>query len=377
MSIYFLLFFFVSILAISNMRPSEDILHKNFSLLLSPSSFLFFICLVVFIGLRHEVGGDWGNYIYQLQKASLMELNQLITIGADPFYQAIKAYAASFTCEYNNSDCGYNEGRVQLLNTVCAIFFCYGLMIFCMSQPRPWLALCVAVPYLIIVVGIGYTRQAAALGFIMVALTAISHGRLFQYCFWILIGATIHKTALIMLPLMIFAVKKNKTLIIIAGTTFGLLLYYYFFIEVIDLLFQNYLGTEYDAAGALIRLSMNAIPATIFLSLRNRFNLNRNEKDFWTGVSYFALVLFSVYFFSPSSVAVDRIGLYLIPLQLFVMSRLPDVFGTFGARNPLINYLIIMYSLLILIAWIFFSFNAANWIPYKSFIWVWLGITHA
>ena len=377
MTIYFLLFFVVAILAIGNMRPSGDILGKNFSLLLSPSSFLFFICLVVFIGLRHETGGDWGNYIYQLQKASLMELNQLITFGQDPLYQVIKSYAASFTCEYNTSECAFNEGGLQFLNTVCAIFFCYGLMVFCMHQPRPWLALCVAVPYLIIVVGIGYTRQAAALGFIMLALTAISHGRLFQYCIWILVGATIHKTALIMLPLMIFGIKKNKTLIFIAGAIFGLLLYYFFFIEAIAILAQNYLGTEYDAAGALIRLGMNAIPAIIFLSFRNSFALNGAAKDLWTGVSILALVLLFLYFISPSSTAVDRIGLYLIPLQLFVMSRLPDVFGVYGARNPIINYLIIMYSLLVLFTWIFFSSNAHNWIPYKSFIWVWLGITHA
>jgi len=250
-------------------------------------------------------------------------------------------------------------------------------MVFCMHQPRPWLALCVAAPYLVIVVGMGYTRQSAALGFIMLALTAISHGRLFQYCIWILVGATLHKTALIMLPLMVFGVKKHKIFILIAGTIFGLLLYYFFLIEVIAILTQNYIENEYDAAGALIRLLMNVIPATIFLSFRNRFALNATEKDFWTGVSVFALALLFLYFISPSSTAVDRIGLYLIPLQLFVMSRLPDVFGTFGARNPIINYLIIMYSFLVLITWIFFSSNSESWIPYKSFIWVWLGITHA
>jgi hypothetical protein len=156
-----------------------------------------------------------------------------------------------------------------------------------------------------------------------------------------------------------------------------LLLYYFFLIEFISILAQNYLASEYDAAGAFIRLLMTAIPATIFLSFRNSFALNSTEKDFWTGVSILALVLLFLYFLSPSSTAVDRIGLYLIPLQLFVMSRLPDVFGTYGARNPIINYLIIMYSLLVLITWIFFSSNSVNWIPYKSFIWVWLGITHA
>jgi len=377
MAIYFLLFFVVAILAISNMRPTEDVLGKNFSLLRSPSAFLFFVCLVLFIGLRHEVGGDWANYIYALQKASSMELNQLITLGGEPLFSVISAYAASFTSEYNNSGHAYNTGGLHFLNTVCAIFFSYGLMVFCMHQPRPWLALCVAVPYLIIVVALGYTRQAGALGFIMLALTAISHGKLFQYCIWILVAATMHKTALVMFPLMIFAVKKNKILILIGTAILGILFYYFLFIDSLAALAQNYLASGYDAAGALIRLLMTAILATIFLCFRNSFVLNRTEKDFWTGVSILALVLLFLYFLSPSSTAVDRIGIYLIPLQLFVMSRLPDVFGVYGARNPIIHYLIIMYSLLILTTWIFFSFNAKNWIPYESFIWVWLGMTLA
>jgi len=375
MAVYFLLFFVVAILAISNMRPHENILNKNFNLLLSPSSFLFFICLVIFIGLRHEIGGDWGNYIYQLQKASMMNFSQSIVFGGDPLYQAIKIYATTFTCEIDTSECALNEGGLQFLNTICAIFFCYGLMVFCKHQPRPWLALCVAVPYLVIVVGIGYTRQSAALGFVMLALTAISHGRLYQYCIWIIVGATIHKTALIMLPLVIFGVKRNRVLILIAGTIFGLLLYNFLFFEAISILAQNYFATEYDAAGAFIRLLMTGIPATIFLIMRNSFILNKIEKSFWTGVSILALIFLLLYFISPSSTPIDRLGLYLIPLQLFLFSRLPDVFGNYGERNPIINYLIVIYSLLILITWIFFSSNSRNWIPYKSFIGIWLGIS--
>jgi len=119
------------------------------------------------------------------------------------------------------------------------------------------------------------------------------------------------------------------------------------------------------------------MPAIIFLSLRGRFNLNHVERDIWTGVSIFTLALLFLFFLSPSSVALDRIGLYFIPLQLFVMSRLPDIFGIYGERNPIINYLIIIYSLLILVVWMFYSANSGSWIPYKSFIWVWLGMNNA
>lgn len=370
MAIYFLLFFAAAILAISNMKPSANVLSKNFNLLLSPASFLLFICLVIFIGLRHETGGDWGNYIYQLQKASMNSMQ----IGGDPLYQVILNYAASFKCEIDTRECAFNGRGLQFLNLVCAIFFCFGLMVFCNHQPRPWLALCVAIPYLVIVVGIGYTRQAAALGLVMLAYTAISQGRLLQYCFWIFVGASIHKTAIVMLPFLLFAAKKNKSLIFAAGTIIALVLYYFFFIEVVRSLFQNYIGAEYDSAGALIRIGMNAIPAIIFLYFRDSFALNDTAKNFWSAISYSALILFLLYFISPSSTAIDRIGLYLIPLQLLVLSRLPDALGTYGARNPKIHYLIVMYSALVLIVWIFFSSNAANWIPYQSFIWVLLGI---
>jgi len=377
MTIYFLFFFAVVILTISNMRPNLDVLNRNYSLLLSPSAFLFFICLVIFIGLRQEVGGDWGNYIYALQKASLMNVEQLIKFEGEPLFAVIKAYAVSFDCEYEAISCGLNRGGIQFLNTICAIFFSYGLMVFCKYQPRPWLAMCVAVPYLIIVVAMGYTRQAGAIGFVMLAFTAISHGKLFQYCIWILFAAAVHKTSLIMLPLVLFSIQKNKTLILILIVILSYLAYYFFFANALLIYFQNYIEAEYDAAGAFIRLTMNAIPAIIFLYWRNSFTLNNNVKNYWTGISILALMLFFLYFVSPSSVALDRIGLYLIPLQLFVMSRIPDIFGVNGERNPLMHYLIIIYCFFILTTWIFFSSHSRNWIPYESFIWLWSGIALA
>ncbi len=44
-----------------------------------------------------------------------------------------------------------------------------GLVQFCRKQPLPWLALAVAAPFIIIVVGMGYTRQSVALGFILLS----------------------------------------------------------------------------------------------------------------------------------------------------------------------------------------------------------------
>ena len=69
---------------------------------------------------------------------------------------------------------GQNELGIWFVNTICGGIFSYGLIAFARSQPRPWLALAVAVPYLIIVVAMGYTRQAAAIGFVMLGLSALA-----------------------------------------------------------------------------------------------------------------------------------------------------------------------------------------------------------
>ena len=49
------------------------------------------------------------------------------------------------------------------VNLIGGAIFAFGLVAFCRRQPRPWLALAVAIPYLVIVVAMGYSRQGIAL----------------------------------------------------------------------------------------------------------------------------------------------------------------------------------------------------------------------
>lgn len=49
-------------------------------------------------------------------------------------------------------------------------------MRFARSQPDPWLAVLVAVPYLVIVVAMGYSRQAVAIGILLAGLGRLERG---------------------------------------------------------------------------------------------------------------------------------------------------------------------------------------------------------
>ena len=64
---------------------------------------------------------------------------------------------------------------------------------------------------------------------------------------------------------------------------------------------------------------------------------------------------------------VDRLALYLIPLQLIVFARLPMVFGTEGRRNGQLTLAIIAYSALVQFVWLTSADNADYWLPYKVY----------
>lgn len=69
------------------------------------------------------------------------------------------------------------------------------------------------------------------------------------------------------------------------------------------------------------------------------------------------------------STALDRMALYLLPLQLFVFSHLPDVISAHGRRNFKVVGLMLCYYALVLFVWLNFADNAHGWVPYQ----VWLG----
>ena len=79
----------------------------------------------------------------------------------------------------------------------------------------------------------------------------------------------------------------------------------------------------------------------------------------------FALSLVVALFVSPSSTAVDRLGLYLIPLQLLVLSRIPDSFAVYEASARRLSGLVVLYSAAVMFVWLNFASHAGYWLPYR------------
>jgi len=74
-------------------------------------------------------------------------------------------------------------------------------------------------------------------------------------------------------------------------------------------------------------------------------------------------------YFVSSTTIVDRVGIFLVPLQIFVLARAPLVFGHNRRQNIAILALIILYSLAAELVWLNFGNEAQSWLPYRNLLW--------
>lgn len=307
--------------------------------------------LTLLIGLRFEVGGDWGSYVGYVNTAAWLSFGEALRLD-DPGYWLVNVFA---------SNLGFG---IVGVNMVAGLIFATGLVVFCQSLPRPWLALAVAVPYLVIVVGMGYSRQGIALGFALLGLVSVGRNRIIWFVFWVALAATFHKSAVLLLPIAALSNSKNRfaigALIIVAtGVGYKVLLE-----DAVQGLITNYVDAEYQSSGAFIRLAMNALPAVIFLVLMRRFRMPLAEKNLWRTFSWISVGLLLAFFATSASTALDRMALYMIPLQLVVFAHLPDVLGKYGKRNQNIVSAILIYYSLVLFVWLNFAIHSRYWVPY-------------
>jgi len=346
---YWFLFAVPAWLAVTHLRPAVN-LGKRWG----DWWRVVFVLLVLMVGLRHEVGGDWSNYIEHIRIASYQSLFETFTKG-DPTYSALNWVAAKLGL------------GAYFVNTVCAVIFSWGLVVFCRAQPRPWLALVVAMPYLVTVVAMGYTRQGVAIGFAMLGLVALSERKLLNFIIFIALAATFHKSAVILMPLAVLAGTRRRlwTAFWVGAAT--VLFYALLLQDSVDALQHGYIDAQYQSQGAALRLAMNAVPAVIFLCLRHRFEMPKVERTFWSWMSLGALAFVVLLLVSPSSTAVDRVALYWIPLQLFVLSRLPNAIGMGKAGKVFWVRAIVAYSAVVLFVWLVFAQTAFAWLPYQFY----------
>src|SRR5690606_30901665 len=185
------------------------------------------------------------------------------------------------------------------VNTIAAIVFTCGLTAFCRRLPKPWLAAAVAVPYMVIVVAMGYSRQGMALGLAMLGLLALEKNVPTRFAAWI-VGATLfHRSAMLLLPIAALTTTRKRIWIAFWIGIIGVVAYLAFLERDASYLYTQYVDRGYESQGALIRLGMNALAAIIFLVMQRRFPMLPASQNLWRWMSYLALVMLGGYFVLP------------------------------------------------------------------------------
>jgi hypothetical protein len=310
------------------------------------------VLLTLYIGLRYWVGGDWIEYQSEFAFAAYTPLAQALK-EQDPAYQVLNWL-------------GQRMGLgIWFVNLICAAIFTWGLIRLARTQPRPWLVLLLSVPYLITVVAMGYTRQAVAIGLAMAAMAdVISGASVLRAIAYIAVATVFHKTALVLLPLLAIATGASGlwTLATVPPAVYGL--FQTFLAPSLGHLVAGYLDTQYASSGAAVRVALVLVGALTFLAFRGRLGFSDRESSLLRNLSLASFVCLALLFFLPSSTVVDRLALYLIPLQVLVLARAPSTLVSDGVGKALV----IALSAAVLYVWLIHGSFSSTWIPYRNYL---------
>lgn len=317
---------------------------------------LIFVLFVVLIGLRYEVGADWIAYQLMTSLISYETIGGSLAIS-DPAFAVVCWFATRLGDDF----------AIYGPAFICGLVLMTGVMRFARQQPDAWLVICASVPYLVVVVGMGYVRQSAAIGLLLIAIVNFERGKLARSFFWAFAASLFHVTALCTIPLAAAAVLRKRPLALIPVVILGAVLFIFLLRPRVQGFLETYVANDFDSSGTLIRLMMNAIPSVLYLIYRNRFAISETARVLWLQFALASVLLIPAVLLSPSTTIVDRLGLYLIPIQLFVFGNLPSVAARTGIGRLVLIYTSVMYYGAVLFIWLNFATHAGAWLPYRFF----------
>ncbi|MGF7404804.1 EpsG family protein [Campylobacter concisus] len=313
---------------------------------------VLYLFLILFIGARYEIGGDWNYYLYEMFYKDAR---------ADLGYEILSLIGKNISAQYG----------IIFVNLCCAFLF-LSCFFFIVTRFRyPFAGLLVAFPYSITIVAMGYTRQSVAIGFGLVAMYFMARNHNFKSMIFILIGGLFHKSIailLIFLPLLYLRQVDIKK--VYMGIVFFIVLVlicfkFDIFAGYISKIKFLYLSDIHYSKGGFIRIAIHIIPLILYIFMRKDIK-NRNNINYILFDELSILIVVAMFLSIFLSTLVDRLGLYFIFFDIVI-------FSIFLERLEIklkftLVFLIIIENFLIFYVWYNYSFYAIHyWQPYKNF----------
>ena len=322
--------------------------------------------LMIFSGLRHEVGGDW--LTYHANALDYFELNfgyMSIFLTRDFLWEVSTVFSLLI------------GGGLIFHNLLMAIIFYVCLHQFIKRLPYYEIALITSFPIFTLILHMGYSRQSLAVAFTLLSINALINKNTIKYFLWIIIGALFHKSALLLLILLLsqINIKKNfkfqiqLSTILIRTFIFLLIIFSFYFIyaEYIHRLYFFYVGDglHQSSGGSPYRCGLNFIAALIYLSIIFKKVENKQEQKIYFILSICSIVFFFLQFYL--STFSDRLSFYIAPLQLYTWCYLL-LFIKDKIIKLFTGFVLVSTYLLMLIIWFNLGISRFTYIPYNNFI---------
>lgn len=350
MLIYWLLLAYPATMALiypAHTRPSR----RNAGQVLGLAGFVLFYTLVA--GLRWDVGGDWGNYVEIYEDIVGESLVYAMSV-TDPLYGLVNWISAQFGLE------------IYFVNAVCAFLLVFGVARIAGTFRDPWLAMTMAVPYLLIVVGLGYIRQGAAIGLLLMAMSAFDRGRLIRTILYLVMAVGFHATAIMVFPLFAYTLSRRYRFLAIILALLSIAAYFVVVVPRLEKFTAGYIDQELESTGAFTRLLMSFVPSILLLLRWRYFGTGFRLRPIWISAAVANVIAFGALALSPSSTAVDRAGLYFSIAQFAVFGEFRNLLPTGIKTTAFIRTLLIGVAGLVQAVWLVFATNAVDWVPYKT-----------
>lgn len=312
--------------------------------------------LTLFIGYRYFIGVDWVTYEFIFLDNSRGSLVDALGYG-DSAYSAV------------NWTVAWLGGQVWHVNLICAAIFAVALVIFCKTLPRPALAATVAVPTLIVITAMGYTRQATAVACIMLAFRHFQGDLNWRWLGWLCLAILFHKSAVIMLPIFIVTASRQRWLSIAVGGLVLVALLSTVVLQNLQDVLSLYFEGDIQSSGTLPRIAVGAFAGLTFAAIRDkeifgvRHALIRN-------LAIVMVTLLPLYFVIPSDTVLDRIGILLVPFQGAILAGLAASCQKNPVAEKIVTLLVIASYAAMYLVWLFYATFANYWIPYENVLFV-------
>lgn len=315
----------------------------------------YYVLLLLFVGLRFQVGGDWGNYLDLADIAMRQQFNELFEHAEFGFNFLLWA----------SVHLGFDIYGVNMVTTA---LFLYGLFKYCEKQLNPWLAIFTALPFLVIVIAMSANRQAVAIGVTLLVMAGWSESSLSKKLTLIFIASMFHTSAVIFVLFVILDSKISllKKSVLSIGL-FAIVIKFLSASESVSRYQASYIGdTAINVSyGAVQQILLNALPALVLLVMflcrsQLKSKMPQHNIVFVMSILSIALIPFSLTF----SVAAARISFYLFPISIAFFATLPEVFP--ASTKSMVRFFVVAYGYIVMGLWLNFANTAFAHIPYNN-----------